>query len=355
MGSDLAAAKFTERMGPCRLHGAISWPFSQAQAPDPGSTRRLFWQICTDQETVEREIHHDSSLGDWLQRVRRQQPALINETVERLFRWVPETASAELLEQLQLIELLGLDVDCVAASVIEAGRVKGVDASPEVGVRVQSLAEGLRRLAELDRARKLTPDRAGAEGLRRLLLALVKDIRVVLVKLCQQLVQLRHAAKADKEVRRALARETSVIYAPLANRLGIWQLKWELEDLSFRYLEPETYQRIAKMLDQRRADRERYIQKVIEILGDALQSAGIDAEIAGRPKHIYSIWRKMQRKDVGFEDLFDIRAVRVLVDSIAECYGTLGVVHGLWQHIPGSSTTISPHPRRTTTSPCTPR
>ncbi|MEY2262304.1 bifunctional (p)ppGpp synthetase/guanosine-3',5'-bis(diphosphate) 3'-pyrophosphohydrolase, partial [Rhodanobacter denitrificans] len=135
--------------------------------------------------------------------------------------------------------------------------------------------------------------------------------------------------------RQALARLTRDIHAPLANRLGIWQLKWELEDLAFRYLQPDTYRRIANLLDERRADREAFIRDSLAELQRALAAAGIQAELAGRPKHIYSIWKKMQRKSLDFSDLYDIRAVRVLVDSITDCYAALGVVHALWPHLPG--------------------
>ncbi|NMW25820.1 bifunctional (p)ppGpp synthetase/guanosine-3',5'-bis(diphosphate) 3'-pyrophosphohydrolase, partial [Rhodanobacter denitrificans] len=140
---------------------------------------------------------------------------------------------------------------------------------------------------------------------------------------------------APEAERQALARLTRDIHAPLANRLGIWQLKWELEDLAFRYLQPETYRRIANLLDERRADREAFIRDSLDELQRALEAAGIHAELAGRPKHIYSIWKKMQRKSLDFSDLYDIRAVRVLVDNITDCYAALGVVHSLWPHLPG--------------------
>src|SRR5690606_37839286 len=135
--------------------------------------------------------------------------------------------------------------------------------------------------------------------------------------------------------RQALARITRDIHAPLANRLGIWQLKWELEDLSFRYLEPETYRRIASLLDDKRAGRERHIEDVRRILGEALAAHDIDGEVAGRPKHIYSIWKKMRSKNVPIGELYDLRAVRVLVDDVQACYAALGVVHALWAPVPG--------------------
>src|SRR5688500_9588995 len=174
-----------------------------------------------------------------------------------------------------------------------------------------------------------------AEGLRKMLLAIVTDPRLVLVKLAAQLQQLRDSKDAPPAERERLAYETREVYAPLANRLGVWQLKWELEDLSFRYLDGENYKRVAGWLAAKRADRERYIGAIIELLRQELAKANIEAEIAGRPKHIYSIWRKMQRKDLAFDQLYDIRAVRVLVASVADCYAVLGIVHGLWPYIPG--------------------
>ncbi len=175
-----------------------------------------------------------------------------------------------------------------------------------------------------------------AEGLRRLLLVLIRDLRVVFVLLVAQLVRLRGLAHADPEQARRAAQLTADIHAPLANRLGIWQLKWELEDWTFRFLRPDVYRRVAKLLGERRADRERYIDQVLGQLRQALADAGIaGAQIAGRPKHIFSIWKKMQRKGVDFDQLYDVRAVRVLVADVPTCYAVLGLVHGLWPYIPG--------------------
>jgi GTP pyrophosphokinase len=171
---------------------------------------------------------------------------------------------------------------------------------------------------------------AGSEGLRRLLLAIVRDLRVVPILLARQLARLRAADALPEAERRALARLTRDIHAPLANRLGIWQLKWELEDLAFRHLEPDTFRRIARLLDEKRKDRERFIDQVKRQLEDALAAQGLHAEVSGRPKHIYSIWKKMQKKGVPIGELYDLRAVRVMVDDIAACYAALGVVHALW-------------------------
>ncbi|KAF1017634.1 MAG: GTP pyrophosphokinase [Stenotrophomonas maltophilia] len=174
-----------------------------------------------------------------------------------------------------------------------------------------------------------------SEGLRRLLLAIIQDLRVVPILLARQLARMRGADKLDDdEQRRALAQLTRDIHAPLANRLGIWQLKWELEDLAFRHLEPNTYRRIAREVDETRVARERYVQNVKKQLSRELAAQGIAAEVSGRPKHIYSIWRKMQKKRLAFDQLYDIRAVRVMVDDVAACYAALGVVHALWAPVP---------------------
>jgi len=173
-----------------------------------------------------------------------------------------------------------------------------------------------------------------SEGLRRLLLSIVHDLRVVPILLARQLALLRRADRLPDEQRRALAQLTSDLHAPLANRLGIWQLKWELEDLTFRFLQPDTYQHIARHVDEHRSTRERYVASVKRSLERALKQHGIAAQVSGRPKHIYSIWRKMQKKRLGFDQLYDLRALRVMVDDIAACYAALGVVHSLWMPIP---------------------
>ncbi|MCH8308594.1 MAG: bifunctional (p)ppGpp synthetase/guanosine-3',5'-bis(diphosphate) 3'-pyrophosphohydrolase, partial [Proteobacteria bacterium] len=174
-----------------------------------------------------------------------------------------------------------------------------------------------------------------SEALRKMLLAVVSDVRLVLVRIAEQLYRLRLAKKAPMDEQQALAIETREIYAALANRLGVWRLKWELEDLAFRYLEPVTYKQIAQSLNEKRTERESFIATVKSQLLVELAKAGLDADISGRPKHIYSIWRKMQRKGSGLEHIFDERAVRVLVNDVRECYAALGVVHNLWSYLPG--------------------
>ncbi len=208
-----------------------------------------------------------------------------------------------------------------------------------VGRAATDIALGLLRLGELGLPRDWSAarglDARQAETLRKMLLAVVSDPRLVLARLAQQLVALRHARENSPEERERRAVEARAILAPLASRLGVWQLKWELEDLAFRYLEPEQYRRIAAELNERRADRERYIEALCAMLRAELEKAGIQADVYGRPKHMYSIYRKMARKHLAFEQLFDVRAVRVIVTSIPDCYAALGVVHGLWPYIQG--------------------
>jgi len=176
--------------------------------------------------------------------------------------------------------------------------------------------------------------RVQVEALRKMLLAFAQDIRVVLIRLASRLQTLRYHAATKSEPIEGLPQETLDIYAPLANRLGIWQLKWELEDLAFRFQEPETYKQIARLLDEKRVEREGYVTGAIERLQQELAAAGISAEVSGRPKHIYSIWRKMRGKEIDFAELYDVRAFRVIVPDIKDCYTVLGIVHNLWQPIP---------------------
>jgi GTP pyrophosphokinase len=242
-----------------------------------------------------------------------------------------------------LLAELGLDGEIQLAALLDTlvtiGRLAAADLAGEFGARVAALAKSLSELNAVSLGGKPELreglDVAQAEALRRMLLAIVTDPRLVVVRLAHQLAHLRSLKTAPPEQRRAAAQETRALYAPLANRLGVWQLKWELEDLAFRYLEPDTYQRIAAELKERRADRERYIQQFTSRLHASLADQHLTAQVEGRPKHIYSIWRKMQRKGLSFERLFDIRAVRVIVADVPACYTTLGLVHSLWPYIHG--------------------
>ncbi|RAP59411.1 bifunctional (p)ppGpp synthetase/guanosine-3',5'-bis(diphosphate) 3'-pyrophosphohydrolase [Oleiagrimonas sp. MCCC 1A03011] len=249
---------------------------------------------------------------------------------------LPEAPCESQTQTLELLASLGCDEETRAAALWFAVAEHDHAAWERAA---ESLPPGVVRLVEgqfaAERVWALHAERSGAsEGLRRLLLAIIRDVRVVFVLLVRQLLRMRGASKLPAEEARRLAKLTADIHAPLANRLGIWQLKWELEDLAFRFLQPDVYKRIAKLLDERRVDRERFIRECIDTLGTALREVGIKADIAGRPKHIHSIWKKMQRKHLDFAELYDIRALRILVDDVADCYAALGVVHGLWPHIP---------------------
>lgn len=252
---------------------------------------------------------------------------------------LPLAARAEGETVIELLRLLGCD-DETCASALWYALTRGLPGGADEAAK--QWPASLRRLVdgqgEAEKVWDLHAQRgspSGAEGLRRLLLAIIRDLRVVFVLLARQLAAMRTAMALPDHERRELAQLTSDIHAPLANRLGIWQLKWELEDLAFRYLEPDTYRRIARLLDERRADRERFIASSLAELRDTLDGAGIRADLAGRPKHIFSIWKKMKKKGLEFSDLYDIRAVRILVDSVADCYAALGLVHSLWPHLPG--------------------
>ncbi|MEJ2593145.1 MAG: HD domain-containing protein, partial [Candidatus Thiodiazotropha sp.] len=237
---------------------------------------------------------------------------------------------------------LRMDRETIAAAMLlgslQSGAVTVAQLAKHLGDNTARMVDDLARIGSVtDLSSEVAPERKEehAENLRRLLLGIAEDVRVVLVVVAEQLHRMRTARGLSPELRQRLAQETRDIYAPLANRLGIWQVKWELEDLALRFLHPDEYKRIASQLDGRRADREHFIREVIDLLHEKFHAVGINAEISGRPKHIYSIWRKMQRKSVDIEQIFDLRAVRVLVDDIAQCYAALGVVHGLWRHIPG--------------------
>jgi len=246
----------------------------------------------------------------------------------------------------QILAELGLDHETIAAAilhdVVEDTKVDIEELTRAFGPRIATLVDGVTKMKVIQEfrpegadSRDLRRHHAQAESLRKMLLAMAEDVRVVFIKLADRLHNMRTLAALSEEKQRRIARETMDVFAPLANRLGIWQLKWELEDLAFRYLEPVTYKRIAGLLSERRVDREAYIARFVEWLSGELVESGIEADVTGRPKHIYSIWRKMQRKGKDFTEIFDVRAVRVLVNNIRDCYGALGVVHSAWQHVPG--------------------
>ena len=244
---------------------------------------------------------------------------------------------------------MNMDVETIAATILHAvpEYLNDWQATLETrfGANIASLVEGISRmeqiqefsetegLHELDR--KNNDHVQQIESLRKMLLAMVQDIRVVLIKLAERTQTMRRLSGATSDQQKRIAQESQGIFAPLANRLGVWQIKWELEDLSLRYLEPQLYKEVAKMLDERRIDREQYIIDVVTQLKYELGQVGIKGDVSGRPKHIYSIIKKMKSKHLDFSELYDVRAVRILVDDIKDCYAVLGLIHNLWQPIPG--------------------
>jgi GTP pyrophosphokinase len=231
---------------------------------------------------------------------------------------------------------IGLDPAARAAGVLFAApkQLGGIERLQQAfGEEIAALAAGVEKLYQLRTVTRATAAQQN-EILRKMVLGMVEDIRVVLIRMASRTQTLRWMAKNPVAERAAYARETLDIYSPLANRLGVWQLKWELEDLSFRFLEPELYKKIAQMLDERRTEREHYIADAMALLSRELAAAGVTAEVAGRPKHIYSIWNKMRAKSLDFSEVYDVRALRVIVPDLKDCYTALGVAHNLWQPIP---------------------
>ncbi len=239
-------------------------------------------------------------------------------------------AAAEILAE------LGLDPVAIEAAVLhdvpEDTEYALGDIEERFGQEVAHLVDGVTKLGKFS---TLSHEQQQAENIRKMFLAMAEDIRVVLIKLADRLHNMRTLAALPMEKQLRIARQTLEIYAPLAERLGIWQVKWELEDLAFKVLEPERFRELAKLLDTRRKGREGYIERAIAELEPRLREAGVNADLQGRPKHIYSIWKKMQRKSAEFGEIYDVYAIRILVDEVRDCYAALGIVHALWRPIPG--------------------
>ncbi len=236
----------------------------------------------------------------------------------------------------QITAELGIDPVAVQAALLhdvpEDTEYGLTDLEERFGAEVAHMVDGVTKLSKFSTH---SHEQQQAENIRKMLLAMAEDIRVVLIKLADRLHNMRtlYALPSEKQVR--IARQTMEIYAPLAERLGIWQIKWELEDLAFKVLEPERFRELAKLLDTRRKGREGYIERAIAELTPKLEAAGIEADLQGRPKHIFSIYKKMQRKSAEFGEIYDVYAIRILVDDVRDCYAALGIVHALWRPIPG--------------------
>ncbi|WP_372964758.1 GTP diphosphokinase [Marinobacter sp.] len=259
--------------------------------------------------------------------------------------WAPGSSSFLIgLEMAQVLAALHLDqVSLVAAVLYRAVREERVgldEIRKEFGDEVAGLINGVQQMAAISsihhplKGNVLGQSEGQLDNVRKMLVTMIDDVRVALIKLAERTCAIRAVKDASEEKRMRVAREVFDIYAPLAHRLGIGHIKWELEDLSFRYLHTSAYKKIAKLLDEKRLDRERYIRSVIDTLQTELKASGIKAEVSGRAKHIYSIWRKMRRKGIDFSQVYDVRAVRILVPEVRDCYAVLGIVHTLWRHIP---------------------
>lgn len=259
----------------------------------------------------------------------------------------PETQSGDCaragLEIAEILSELGMDVEGLQASIlyraVREQKLAIEEVSRRFGDGVAELIRSVLRMAIVTRLRSDQPalgrdDTAHNAKMREMLVSIIDDVRVALLKLAERTCAIRAVKNAPQERRRKVAEEIFDVYAPLAHRLGIGHLKWELEDLAFRYLEPEEYQQIARLLAEKRSERQRYINEMIPAIETELRKLGKSGEVSGRAKHIYSIWRKMLRKGVGFSQIYDIRAVRVLVPTVSDCYAVLGIVHSKWRSIP---------------------
>jgi len=253
-----------------------------------------------------------------------------------------------LLHSADTLNRLKLDSDTLIAAILseQQGQVgyDPVALEERFGPAVMRMVEQVGRIREIS-ANGAHDEEQDVEKLRRLLLGIATDVRAILVLLAKRLRLMRGLKRVAPELQQQIARETRRIHAPLANRLGVWQLKWELEDLCLRFLQPEQYLELARKLDGKRREREAFVRDVVARLESLCAEQGIPAEVSGRPKHIYSIWNKMQKKNLDFEQVFDVRAVRVLVDTVAQCYEVLGMAHGLWRPVPGEFDDYIAHPK----------
>ncbi|PHM27642.1 GTP diphosphokinase [Xenorhabdus budapestensis] len=278
--------------------------------------------------------------------VNPQSSEKLAETWHYCYERVQDYPNAELLlwrgvEMVEILSTLSMDNDSMRAALLfpflDAKILSNEIVTETFGKSITDLVHGV---LEMDAIRQLKATHTDStcstqvDNVRRMLLAMVEDFRCVVIKLAERIAYLREVKDASEDERVLVAKECSNIYAPLANRLGIGQLKWELEDFCFRYLHPDEYKKIANLLHERRIDREQYIKKFVTTLRRYMLKEGISADIYGRPKHIYSIWRKMQKKSLSFDELFDVRAVRIVVERLQDCYAALGIVHTHYRHLP---------------------
>jgi len=286
----------------------------------------------------------EASFEQWLERLELDNDKKI--ALEKLYQQVNDLfddatpCQTKSLEMVEILSALNLDTDSLCAAFIcplyEYNCISLEYIEENFSQQIYLLCKGVGQMEAIKALQQSQSSQVSAnqiDNIRRMLLAMVEDVRAVVIKLAERLCHLRLVKNSDEETRVLAAKETSNIYAPLANRLGIGQLKWELEDLSFRYLHPDVYKNIAKQLDEKRLDRERYMADFVDNITQQLKASSIKGIVYGRPKHIYSIWKKMQQKSLDFEQLFDVRAVRIIVDELQGCYGALGLVHTSWKHL----------------------
>ncbi|ODS13312.1 GTP diphosphokinase [Pseudoalteromonas tetraodonis] len=289
-----------------------------------------------------RQSHQHDKAGDFFSRVEsldlsQEKISLLNKTQQLCQTCDNSERQNTAIEMVEILVELNLDADSLATAYLTPyylNDVVSIDAVEEhLGNHVAVLLTGVSQMATISTLAHQGNGTVQVDNIRRMLLAMVEDVRAVVIKLAEQVCHLRNVKDAAEEERVIAAKETADIFAPLANRLGIGQLKWELEDLAFRYLHPDIYKNIAKQLDDKRLAREAYMADMVEQVKQRLHEAGIKAEVYGRPKHIYSIYKKMVKKNYEFDQLFDIRAMRIVVERLQDCYGALGIVHTNWRHL----------------------
>jgi GTP pyrophosphokinase len=295
-------------------------------------------------DNIPKDTEDNIQVAQWLASLKLKTPLSKNlklacelgQSTEDHFNFFGQSCFLNAIRIAELVYQLDLNQETMAAAIIYTcmryGDMTLDDLEETFGKNITKLVKGIEKMSALANIRQHNIQHQ-VDSLRRMLLAMVTDVRVVMIKLIERLCIMRSLKTADKKTQIEYATETMQIYAPLANRLGIHTLKWELEDIAFRHLESETYSNIAKQLQQRRSEREKNVELIIALINEALEKESIKAEIYGRAKHIYSIYRKMQRKNVNFEEIYDAHAVRILLDNLEDCYTALGLVHSLWQPI----------------------
>lgn len=291
-------------------------------------------KICTEADILEPEkLRHALVVAK----------IIAEDAVENSTYWTIDSAQMG-LEMAQILAELQLDEASILAAIlyraVREGRLSLVQVRKDFDDEVATLIEGVLRMAAINAIQNTSEEpvlgqrEAQVDNLRKMLVSVIDDVRVALIKLAERTAAIRAVKDAPESKRIKVAREVFNIYGPLAHRLGIGHLKWELEDVAFRYLEPLAYQKIATLLDEKRLARQDYIANVVKTITNELESSGIECEVNGRAKHIYSIWRKMKRKNIEFSQVYDVRAVRILVPTLRDCYAALGIIHSLWRHIP---------------------